>query len=167
MTYLTVPLANAHKKEDFTCGEELLDNYLRRQARQDIKRKLSTCFILADDDHSVRGYYTLSSTSVKRELVPEAILKKMPPSYTDLPATLLGRLAMDKSWSGQGLGEQLLLDAMKRSYAVSITGIGSMAIIVDPINERAASFYAKYGFIQLPDSGKMFIGMETIAALFK
>ena len=167
MSYLTEPLSSSHKKEDFNCGKPLLDNYLHRQAKQDVRRKLSACFILAGKGNKVEGYYTLSNAAVKRDLIPEAIRNKMPLSYNDLPATLLGRLAVESSCQGRRLGETLLLDAMRRCYDISTTGIGSMAIIVDPIDEGAEAFYYKYGFIALPDSGKMFIAMETVAGLFK
>lgn len=167
MSYLTEPLNSTHKKRDFNCGKKLLDDYLHTQAKQDIKRRLSACFILSGDGDSVRGYYTLSSTSISRELLPEPIIKKLPPSYRNLPATLLGRLAVDSNHKGQRLGELLLLDALKRSYEVSLSSVGSMAIIVDPLDEEAVRFYKKYGFILLPDSGKMFITMDTLSELFK
>jgi len=166
MEYKTVPLNPAHKKQDFTCGKDLLDNYLLKQAKQDVKRKLTACFILPDENQNVIGYYTLSSTAIPREIVPEEIRDKLPKSYEDLPATLLGRLAIDKKFSGQGYGEMLLIDALKRSYDISISSIGSMAVIVDPIDIQAVNFYSKYGFITLPDSEKMFIPMKTIAQLF-
>lgn len=153
--------------KDFACGKTLLDNYLRTRAKQDVKRKLSACFILADKEHKVKGYYTLSSAAIKRDLIPDEIKSKLPPSYIDLPATLLGRLAVDVSYKGQGLGELLLIDALKRSYDTSISSIGSMAVIVDPIDADAAGFYLKYGFITLPDGGKMFLPMETVSQLFK
>ena len=82
--------------------------------KQDVKRKLSACFVLVDEDNNVKGYYTLSSTSVNRELLPENIIKKLPPSYHNLPATLLGRLAVGNIYKGQKLGELLLIDALKR-----------------------------------------------------
>jgi predicted N-acetyltransferase YhbS len=77
----------------------------------------------------------------------------------------MGRLAVDVKYKGQGLGKRLLIDAMKRSYETSNT-IGSMAVVVDPLDEGAEQFYVKYGFIKLPDSGKMFLAMGTIANLF-
>ncbi|SRR6266498_2560588 len=166
MNYITVPLDSSHKKRNFNCNKSLLDNYLHAQAKQDVKRKLSACFILADDENNVKGYYTLSSTSIQRELLPESIIRKLPASYTDLPATLLGRLAVDNLYKGQGLGELLLIEALKRSYYTSINSVASMAVIVDPIDDDAVKFYNKYGFILLPDSGKMFISMETISELF-
>ena len=166
MTMTIQKLENIHIKNDFSCGYDLLDNYLKRQANQDIKRKLTACFILADNHNTIKGYYTLSSASIRKEILPENIVKKLPPAYLDLPATLLGRLAVDSLFKGQGIGELLLLDALKRSYHSSISNIGSMAVIVDPIDEGAIRFYKKYGFILLPDSGKMFITTETISELF-
>lgn len=165
MNYLTEPLNTAHKKQSFDCGIKQLNDYLHVQAKQDVKRRLSTCFILAGNEDAVKGYYTLSSAAVQRELLPAEIIKKLPPSYTNLPATLLGRLAVDNAHKGQGLGELLLMDAIKRSYDTSLGSIGSMAILVDPIDDGAVGFYRKFGFILLPDSGKMFIAMETISKL--
>ena len=165
MGYLAVLLANQHKKEKFSCGKPLLDEYLHKQAKQDVKRKLSACFVLSEGN-SVKGYYTLSTTSIERTQLPEDIVKKLPPSYNNLPATLLGRLAVSKDFQGQGLGETLLMDALKRSYFASLE-VGSMAIIVDPIDEQTGEFYGKYDFIKLPDSGKMFLPMATIARLFQ
>ncbi len=167
MSDLTVALHALHKKENFDCGISLLNQYLHTQAKQDVKRKLSACFIFADKDNSVKGYYTLSSTSIKREILPEQIIKKLPPSYHNLPATLLGRLAVDNIFKGQKIGGLLLIDALKKCYESSLTSIGSMCVIVDPIDENAELFYKKYGFILLPDSGKMFIPMLTLGALFK
>ena len=165
MGYLAVLLANQHKKEKFSCGKPLLDEYLHKQAKQDVKRKLSACFVLSEGN-TVKGYYTLSTTSIERAQLPEDIVKKLPPSYNNLPATLLGRLAVSKDFQGQGLGETLLMDALKRSYFASLE-VGCMAVIVDPIDEPAGEFYGKYDFINLPDSGKMFLPMATIARLFQ
>ena len=166
MNYIATLLAGTHEKADFSCGNEMLDNYLRKQAKQDMKRKLSACFVLSDDDKEIKGYYTLSSASIKREQLPEFIISKLPPSYVDLPVTLLGRLAVAIKFKGQGIGELLLVDALKRSYETSMVSIASMAIVVDPIDDAATSFYLKYGFIQLPGSGRMFIAMNTVEQLF-
>ena len=165
MSYLTELLSSTHKKSNFDCGQELLDNYLHRQASQDVKRHLSACFIIADVNDNVKGYYTLSNASIDKELILDNIKDKLPKSYNDIPVTLLGRLARDKNSKGERLGETLLLDALKRSYDTSIT-IGSMAVIVDPIDEDAKNFYLKYGFIELPNSKKMFLTMKTISTLF-
>ena len=87
------------------------------------------------------------------------------PKYKDLPVTLLGRLAIDEKFQGQKLGRLLLIDALKRSLDTS-KSVASLAVIVDPLDQEASDFYFKYGFILLPDSGRMFLPMATIEQLF-
>lgn len=164
--YLTVPLDPSHVKDQFDCGKDLLSRYLRQQAKQDVKRHLAACFVLTNPDRFVMGYYTLSSASIPRDVLPEEIIRKLPGPYHHLPVTLLGRLAIDKSVFGQGYGALLLIDALKRAYKTSLESIASMAVVVDPIDEEAIGFYRKYGFVLLPDSGKMFVPMGTVAGLF-
>lgn len=155
-----------HKRKDFDCGKDLLNNYLKNQAGQDIKRKLSACFVLADSETNIiKGYYTLSNNSIPLNSFPEDIQKKLPKSYTSIPTTLLGRLAIDKKFQGKGIGKILLIDALKRSYDIS-KEIGSFAIVVDPIDKEAERFYEKYDFIYLPDSEKMIISTKTLKLLF-
>jgi GNAT superfamily N-acetyltransferase len=159
-------LGKKHYRTDFDCGNELLNKYLKSQAGQDIKRKLSACFILADKEtNQIKGFYTLSNNSIPLSSFPEQIRNKLPKSYISIPTTLLGRLAIDKNYQGKGIGKILLIDALKRSYETS-KEIGSFAVVVDPIDEAAKSFYAKYDFISLPDSGKMFIATKTLKELF-
>jgi len=111
----------------------------------------------------VAGYYTLSSHSIPMEDLPEDLAKKLPKSYKDVPAALLGRLAVSTQFKGNRLGELLLLDALNRCADLS-DSIGTLAVIVDPIDEKAVSFYKAYGFINLPDSERMFIPIKTIKA---
>lgn len=159
-------LESKHNKKDFDCGKDLLNSYLKNQAGQDIKRKLSGCFVLLDNTtDTICGYYTLSNNSIPLSSLPNEIQKKLPKSYTSIPTTLLGRLAIDLKFQGKGIGKILLIDALKRSYEIS-KEIGSYAIVVDPIDEDAVKFYRKYDFIQLPDSGKMFIAINTLKQLF-
>ncbi len=100
-------LDKKHNKNEFDCGKELLNNYLKNQAGQDVKRKLSVCFVLAEKKTcSIRGYYTLSSSNIPLDYFPEHIKKKLPPTYKNIPATLLGRLAIDTNYKGQGLGKK-------------------------------------------------------------
>lgn len=163
---MTELLDKKHKRNDFDCGNELLDNYLKTQAGQDLKKKLAVCFVLSDPKtHNICGYYTLSNSSIPLNSFPEPIRKKFPRSYTSIPATLLGRLAIDQAHQGKGIGKVLLIDALKRSWEAS-KELGSFAVVVDPIDEAAETFYATYDFIKLPDSGKMFIAIKTLAKLF-
>lgn len=159
-------LDKKHRKQEFECGKEMLDYYIRNQAGQDVKRKLSVCFVLEDMETGlIQGYYTLANNSIPLNVIPEHIRKKLPKSYTSIPTTLLGRLAIDKQFQGKGIGKILLTDALKRSYEAS-EKIGSYAVVVDPVDNEAEKFYQKFGFIKLPDSKKMFIAMQTLKALF-
>lgn len=158
-------LNKKHNRGDFDCGKELLNNYLKKQVSQDIKRKLSACFVLSENGADIQGYYTLSNNSIPLSQIPEPIQKKLQKSYNSIPTTLLGRLAIDKKYQGQGIGKILLIDALKRSYELSLE-IGSFAVVVDPIDQEAERFYQKYDFIKLPDSQKMFIAMKTLQELF-
>lgn len=159
-------LDKKHNRKNFDCGIESLNVYLKLQAGQDVKRKLAACFVLSENQtHTILGYYTLSNNSIPLSSFPEQIRKKFPKTYTSIPTTLLGRLAIDKSQQGKGIGKILLIDALKRSYEISHE-IGSFAVVVDPIDFEAENFYEKYDFIKLPDSGKMFIAMKTLHDLF-
>jgi len=157
-------LNKKHNRNDFDCGKELLNSYLKNQADLDVTRKLSACFVLAYA-HTLKGYYTLSNNSIPLNSLPEHIQKKLPKSYASIPVTLLGRLAIDEEYQGKGIGKILLIDALKRSYEAS-QSIGSFAVVVDPTDQEAEMFYEKYDFRKLPDSEKMFIGMNALKALF-
>jgi predicted GNAT family N-acyltransferase len=167
MKLLTLNLSSSHNKKEFSCGRDILDNYLHRQASQDIKRKLSACFVLMDDKlNLIKGYYTLSNHIIPLNLIPDNFKKRLPESYSSIPAILLGRLAVDSRYQGLGIGEVLLIDALKRSFIIS-KNLGSFAVVVDPLDQEAENFYSKYGFIKLPDSGKMFLTMRTINQLIE
>ena len=164
--YLTELLNATHNRKEFSCGKLILDNYLYFQANQDIRRNLSACFIWNDYQvNRIKGYYTLSNNSIPLELINEKFRKKLPPSYSSIPTTLLGRLAVDSLYQGQNAGKLLLIDALKRSCELS-KSLGSFAVIVDPLDNTARTFYDKYGFISLVDSEKMFLPMNTIRQLF-
>ncbi|MFZ6665974.1 GNAT family N-acetyltransferase [Peijinzhouia sedimentorum] len=167
MSQISEPLNSIHKKADFSCGMEMLDNYIHKQANQDIKRKLAACFVIKEPETDlIKGYYTLSNSNIPLELIPNEIRRKLPSAYEAIPTTLLGRLAIDTKFQGQGIGKLILVDALKRSYELSKI-IGCFAVVVDPIDQNAEKFYEKYGFIKLPDSKKMFLPMKTIGQLFE
>ncbi len=167
MEQLTEILSPKHRKKEFLCGKNILDKYLHQQANQDIKRKLSVCFVLTDSKTEIiKGYYTLSNNSISKDIIPSKLKKKLPGSYSLITVTLLGHLAIDENFQRKGTGKLLLIDALKRCYEIS-KSIGSFAVIVDPLDNDAESFYGKYGFIKLPDSGKMFLPMLTIKSLFE
>jgi ribosomal protein S18 acetylase RimI-like enzyme len=160
-------LGKKHDRSSFDCGKELLNNYLKYQAGQDVKRRLSACFVLNDSvANYIQGYYTLANSSIPLGSFPEHIQKKLPKSYLAIPATLLCRLAVDKRDQGKGIGKILLIDALKRAYEATKV-VASFAVVVDPIDEAAVHFYGKYDFITLPDSGRMFIATMSLKELFE
>ena len=115
--------------------------------------------------NNIQGYYTLSNYSIPLNSFPEYIQKKLPKSYISIPTTLLGRLAIDAKLQGKGIGNVLIIDALKRCYIIS-KEMGSIAVVVDPIDEDAEKFYQRYDFIKLPDSKKMIIATKTLHELF-
>lgn len=164
MRFQILPIQKEHDRSIFACGHELFDNYLKRQARQDVSRDLSACFVLIGDNRVVYGYYTLSASSISRHVFPDNLKNKLPPSYHDLPTVLLGRLAIDERLQGQGFGAVLLMDALSRVARIA-TELGTLALLVDPIDDAAKAFYGRFGFIHLPGSGKMMLPMQTIQRL--
>lgn len=133
-----------HNRKNFDCGVEELNEYLRKYANQDQKRSLTRIYVLADEEKIV-GYYSISAHSVLRENLPEG---QRAGGYEDLPFLLLGRLAVDQNYRGQGYGDTLIYHAFKTTIHASET-IGVMGMIVDAKNERAVSFYEGFGFIRL------------------
>jgi GNAT superfamily N-acetyltransferase len=155
----------AHDRAAFSCGTEALDNYIKKQASQDVKKKVAVVYVATPDGRTILGYYTLSQYSVHFDEIPIEISKKFP-KYPAVPATLLGRLARHSSTQGQGVGELLLLDALYRALTMS-EQIASAAIVTDAKDQKAIDFYKKYGFIELPKAERrLFFPMASISALF-
>ena len=165
--YRIEPLDNHPQKRDFSCGVEVLDNYLIQRAGQEARKHVAATFLLLEETTDIiAGYYTLSSIGIDAGKLPERIVKKLP-RYPQLPATLLGRLAIDRHYQGKKLGELLLIDALKRSFKLS-KEIASLAVIVDAIDQQAEQFYKRYGFINFPQQeSKLFLPMTTIEKLNK
>ncbi|MBI3721409.1 MAG: GNAT family N-acetyltransferase [Fimbriimonas ginsengisoli] len=150
-----------HRREEFSCESPELTEFLRTRARKEAKSRTSACFVLVPvaDPGKIAGYYTLSSTSIELEKLPVELTRKLP-RYPRLPATLLGRLARALAFKGQGIGNLLMVDALKRSYENSSV-IGSVAVVVDPKDVPAAKFYGTFGFQPL-DGQKMFLPMKGV-----
>lgn len=158
------PYNRQFKREHFDCGKTVLNNYILRNVTKDVNSGACTCFVILNDQEQVIGYYTLSTESINKSDAPEEVQKKI--NYPYIPVILLGRLAIDKSEFGNGYGKLLLIDSLQRSLKVAQHHIGSVAVIVDPIDDEAIAFYSKYGFTMLPTSGRMFMTMKKIATAF-
>jgi len=156
------PLNTTHDRQSFYCGVEMLDHYLQRQARQDVKRHISWVFIAVETGRpkTVVAYYTLSSLSVELNQLPEELSRKLPKH--PVPAVMIGRLAVSHPAQGKGVGKMLLADAIKRVLVVS-DEIAIYAIVVDAINRDAQKFYESFGFTLLnDDSHRMFLAIKSI-----
>lgn len=154
-----------HTRTSFYCGRDSLDNYIHKQASQDLKRRVATVFVLIDaPETNVLAYYTLCSYTVDISVLDTAFAKSLP-RYPLLPATLLGRLAVDNSQKGKRFGELMLIDALKKSLDTT-TQVASVAVIAEALDEEALSFYIKYGFQQFRlESMKLYLPMKSVEEL--
>ena len=165
-SWLIEPLGKDHDRAAFSCDREPLTEYLKTLATQDARRNVATPFAAcAAGANTVIGYYTLSSLSLELTDIPPDIAKKLP-RYPVMGATLLGRLAIDQSMAGQGLGEYLLMDALRRALIASHT-VASVAVLTDPLDDRADGFYRHFEFRPLQETGtRLYLPMVTITKLF-
>jgi GNAT superfamily N-acetyltransferase len=158
------PLRAQHDRSGFVCGKDSLDQYFQRQVTQDARRHLATAFVMVMPDGAIGGFYTLSSTALRLRDLPEDIVGRLP-RYPLVPATLIGRLAIDRRYHRQGWGSFLFLNAL---YRCSSSEVASFAVIVDALDDEARNFYVHHSFLPLPDSPyRLFRRMSDIKALFK
>lgn len=156
-------LGAQHDRSAFESGVEPLDRYFRIQAGQDARKNMAAPFVLLSDG-TVAGYYTLSSSAVNLGELPEKAVRKLP-RYPLVPATLLGRLAVDRRHQGKGYGRFLLADALFRAVS---SQIASFAVVVDAKDENARRFCERESFLPFPDQPmKLFRPMADIEQLLK
>jgi GNAT superfamily N-acetyltransferase len=157
------PLASGHDRSGFESGVEPLDRYFRTQAGQDARKNMAAPFVLLLPGGTIAGYYTLASTSLQLGELPAQTVRKLP-RYPLVPATLLGRLAVDRRQQGKGYGRFLLADAL---YRAAQSEIASFAVIVDAKDDSARRFHERESFVPLPDRPmKLFRPMADIRRLF-
>lgn len=150
MTFAIEALARHHDRGRFDCGSDALDRYIRQQASQDARRKVARVFVaLPAGRAEVAGFYTLSAGSLERATLPPEEATRLP--RYPVPVALIGRLAVDRGWAGQGLGSALLADAFRRVIGAS-DALAVYAVVVDAKDEPARAFYEHFGFARLPDS---------------
>jgi predicted GNAT family N-acyltransferase len=132
----------------FSCGVEVFDSYLNKQAGQDARKRAAVPFVATTGGRNIAGCYTLSQFAIGLDSIPEEVAKRLP-KYPIVCATPLGRLAVSTEFRGRGLGEILFIDALHRILDSS-KQIASAGVIVDAKDEFAAGFYRRYGFVELP-----------------
>ena len=160
------PLRKSHDRASFTCGEPALDEWFRKRASQDEKRNIARVFVAVDraQRNAVVGFYSLSAFTLVLDSLPDDLARKLP-RYDAIAAALIGRLARCETVRGQGVGELLLADAIKRILAADAT-LAIFAVVVDAMSERAVEFYRSFGFVPLPDSPRrLFLLTSTARAV--
>jgi ribosomal protein S18 acetylase RimI-like enzyme len=158
------PLGSHHDRMAFSCGEPALDSYIQRQASQDVRRRVAQVFVaIAEAPEKIAGYYSLSAASFEKDELPPTLAKRLP--HYPVPAAVLGRLAVDRAQQGRGMGELLLLDAIRRTVRAG-AAIAVYAIVVDAKNERAQAFYERYGFRTFAtEARRLFLPLATFEKL--
>jgi len=140
--FLIQSLGDGQGRKEFCSGSAPLDRYLHELAGQDVKRRVSNCFVARAETGKIAGFYTFAATSLPLTELPEVTAKRLP-RYGVLPAAIIGRLAVDQNFRGQGLGAALVIDAASRA---AVTPMAIYALIADAKDESAAGFYRHLGF---------------------
>jgi len=152
--------SEVHERTSFDCGVDSINRFLRHQATQWTRKGLSSCWVLESDySRSIIGFYTLSAASLSFEDIADIAGRQLPKSI-QIPALRIGRLGVDVSHQGKGLGEALLIDALIRACR---TDAAWAFIIVDALDTNASTWYKKYGFVPLGDNSlRLVIAKETV-----
>lgn len=164
MTFVLTRLDATHNRRGFDCGEPALDCYLRERAGQEARKGFATIIVATPkkEPQRVAGYYAIAATSLPFARLPENITHKLP-RYPDVPALLLGRLAVDTHFQGQHLGAYLLFDAMHRALASELAWA---FFLVHAKHKRAEQFYAKFLFRPfLDNSAHLWLARTQIVSL--
>ena len=140
------PLTSANDLSGFSCGERILDDWLKRRAPANQTSGASRTFVVVNAEDRVFGFYSLAAGAVAHRDASRSIRQNMPDPFHVM---VLGRLAVDQQAQGQKLGGALLQDALRRSLGVS-ENTGVRALLVHALNERAKRFYEHYGFKESP-----------------
>ncbi|MCH9770067.1 MAG: GNAT family N-acetyltransferase [Gammaproteobacteria bacterium] len=154
-----------HQREDFDCGVEVLNAYLKTRANQEQKKRLNVTYVVVADEvkspKPILGFYTLTNSSMVLYFVEPVLRRHIPPNY-DIPTLKIGRLALAKDLQGQGIGKFMLKDACDRLIEMSvISGIKGLEVVAK--NEVVANFYKSFGFCRLIDNkNTLFLPIETI-----
>jgi GNAT superfamily N-acetyltransferase len=155
-------LASKDTVQEFDCEVEILNRYLHKHAFQAQQGEGARTYLTFSTNEDVAGYFTLAYGSVEPQKAPARLAKGL--AHHQIPVMLLARLAVDKRFKGQGLGKELLRDAMLRTLnAAEIAGL--RAIIVDAKDQTAKTFYQRYGFESFKDQPlRLFLILKDVRA---
>ena len=158
-------LREQHDLSRFGCGNKALDDWLRGHAWENQRRDLSRTFVLVDDDGLVVGYYALTMGGVTKQDLPRRLGRGLP-GYP-IGMVLLARLAIDAGHQGEGLGRDLLVDAIEQASAAGQYAAARF-IAVDPIDESARRFYRRFGFAEIDGDrqSRMYLRIDNALSSF-
>ena len=147
-SFVIEALGPSHDRSQFQCGAEVLDRYFRQQVGQDVRRRVTACFVAREIvTGNIAGFYTLAAGGIPIAELPPQLAKRLP-RYPTVPVARLGRLAIGTDYQRRGLGAALLWDALERAVR---SEVAVHALVVDAKNEVAVRFYRHHGFVALTD----------------
>ena len=152
----------AHDRSAFSSGVAELDRYFHQQVTQDIRRRVTSCFVALTGEDVIAGYYTLASGSIPIAELPPELARRLP-RYPTLPAVRIGRLAVDARFRGQGFGRLLLWDATLRALRAEQA---NFTLLVDAKDDAAVAFYRHHGFVPFVTAPRvLFLPLATAAKI--
>jgi predicted GNAT family N-acyltransferase len=152
--FVVEALGSAHDRASFSCGVPALDRYFQKQVTQDVRRRVTACFVAIEAaTGKVAAYYTLAAAGIPLAEMPAELAKRLP-RYPSVPVARLGRLAVDQAYRGRKLGGALLWDAVQRSLRSEIT---VFALVVDAKDAEAEGFYHHHGFVSFGSQPKQLV----------
>jgi ribosomal protein S18 acetylase RimI-like enzyme len=160
----TIEALDRQDRSGFSSGSAALDQYFEKQVSQDIRRRITACYVaICNDSDQVAGFYTLSAAQIAVTQLPDDLRKKLP-RYPSVPAVRIGRLAVDTKFQGLGLGSTLLINAIFRTLK---SDIAAYAVIVDAKDDKATAFYRHHGFSDLDIKNRtLFVPLFQFAKAF-
>jgi GNAT superfamily N-acetyltransferase len=153
-SFIVEPLGPSHDRTEFACGVDALDRYFREQAGQDVRRRVTACFVAREIvTDRIAGFYTLAAGGILLAQMPVRLAKRLP-RYPAVPVARLGRLAVASACHGRKLGGALLWDAVERATR---SEVAVYALVVDAKDQQAESFYLHHGFVPFGDTRRTLI----------
>jgi len=162
---------NLHDRTSFSCGVDVLDNFIRSNASKHRELKISRTMVLPAIEpavltnlYPIAAFYTTTQTTIERQTLTAKVAKLLP-NYP-VPVFIIPCIAVDKKLQGQGLGSDALTIALKELYLASKSGISGIGVVIDPLDERADAIYRNFGFETLTEK-RLFLGMKTVAQIIE
>jgi GNAT superfamily N-acetyltransferase len=158
-------LRREHPRNQFRCGQEIVDNWLASKALQNQEKHLSVTKVVLDRGGAIAGYYTLATGQVDFGDLPAEVSKRLPRRL--LPVAVLAWLGVSMDHQGQGLGRLLLAQALRDCHEAGQT-FAFIAVILDCLDDAAKAFYQQWDFEELPGQPyRLFLSAQRLVAMMQ